>query len=62
MLHCKLEQLADVLEVLTKNLQISNLIKFLPEGPELFHADKWPESYDEATSCSSFAKAPKNHR
>jgi hypothetical protein len=50
----------DVLEVFPKNCQISNLIKIFPEGPELFHADRWTESYDEASS-SSFAKAPENH-
>ena len=48
----------DVLEVFKKNLQISNLIKIFPEGPELFHADRWTGSLDEATNCSSFAKAP----
>jgi len=58
----KLDQLVVALEVFTKNLKISNLIKILPEGPELFHADRWTESYDEAAIYSSFAKAPKSHR
>lgn len=52
----------DVLEVFTKNLQISNLMKTLPKGPELFHADRWTERHDEVNSCfSPFAKAPKSH-
>jgi hypothetical protein len=53
----------DVLQVFTKNLQMSDLMKILPEGPELLHADRWTGRYDEANSCSSpFAKGSENHR
>jgi hypothetical protein len=38
------------LDIFSKNLQISNLMKTLPVGTELFHADGRTEINDEADS------------
>jgi hypothetical protein len=46
-----------------KNIQISNLIKILPAGPDLFHAGGQTDRQTDITKLRvafrSFAKAPK---
>jgi hypothetical protein len=37
-------------EGFSKGLQISNFMKIRPVGAELFHADSWTDSHDEANS------------
>ena len=39
--------------IISKNVRISNVIKFHPVGDELFHADGQTNRHDEAESCFS---------
>ena len=58
----------DILNKFSKNTHITNLMKILPEGAELFHANEWtdestyrkPDITKLLVAFRNFANAPKN--